>query len=161
QGIFLHEPAIGARTDLSWPGKERLARHFLSQSMQHPRLGNNDEGICRRIAAVADHLFGRTDFVGQKPNGVSTFWMYHHRCRWMKLPNGVNTIVGELNVNVASTAPQFHRSTRSLHYPAAEILVGNEQNIAVTWDALNDFDCVTARANHVGKRFNSSAAVYI
>ena len=50
-----------------------FARHFLAQAVEHAALGDDDERCRRRSPAVADHFFGRADFVGEQAHGVGAF----------------------------------------------------------------------------------------
>src|SRR2546423_13643687 len=85
--------------------------------------------------------------------------MRDHRRARMPGANRADAARGEFDMNVTVTLPQIHFSTCPLDHPGAEILIRHEKNVAISWCGAHDLLGIAARANDVGERFHSRAAI--
>src|SRR5207344_2209159 len=104
-------------------GNKKLSWNLLLKTMQHSALSDDDECICRALAAVTYHFLGRAYFVGEHADGERAFRMCDDFCFGIFLADRSNAIAGKFDVNVAITLPEVHSSARFLHHPRAEVLI--------------------------------------
>jgi len=70
-----------------------------------------------------------------------------------------DALPGELNVDVTGTAPHVHFAAGLLLHPVPEVLVGDEEDVAVRRRFLDDADGVATGADDIAERLHSGAAI--
>ena len=73
--------------------------------MQYSRLGHHDDFLRGRLFAECDHLFGRTDFIGEHTHGLGALWVGDHRRIGILFADPANAARRELDVDVTSALP--------------------------------------------------------
>src|SRR4051812_13323573 len=68
---------------------------------------------------------------------------------------------GELDMNITIALPQIHRTPGPLDHPGSEILVGDEEDVAIGGRSADDLLGIAACADDIGERFHAGAAIDI
>jgi hypothetical protein len=131
-------------------GTNRLPGHSLRRRWIMPA------SVAMRIAgraapAKVNHLFRGANLVGQQADGLGAFGMGDQRGVGELAADARDSGVGELDVRVTTALPQGHLPARLLHHPGAEVLVRDEQQVALFGGGVDDFDGVAAGANDIAQ----------
>ena len=127
--------------------------------MQQASFGYHNDLARGRFLAKGHHFFGGTNFICEHAHSVGTLRVRNDGGIWIFFADFVYAARRELDVHVTGALPQIHSASCAFHYPCAEILVRNKENISIDWRCANDLVCVAAGANHVGQRFHASTAI--
>ena len=73
--------------------------------------------------------------------------------------DAVDAVASELDMDITIAAPEIHVAAGFFHDPSAEILVRDEEDIAVFRRGFDDFDGVTARHDHISERLHARTAI--
>lgn len=157
--VHLHKSALTAEAIFCRSGNECFARNLLAQPMQQAGFGHDDDFVGRRFLAKRHHFFGGTDFIREHAHRVSAFRVRNHRRIRIFFTNLSDAPRSKLNVNVTGALPQIHLASGPLHYPRAQILIRNKENVAVRWRGAHDLVGITARTDDIRLRLHSRATV--
>src|ERR1700678_2445832 len=87
--------------------------------------------------------------------------MGHNRRIGVHVPNLLDTVLRELNMDITGPPPKVHLPACLLHHPRTEVLVRHKENISISWRILYHFDRVTASTNDIGQGLNAGATIDI
>ena len=127
--------------------------------MEHSLLGDDDEGIGRGVLAEGDHLLGRADFISQQTHGLRALRMGHHEGVGMLTLCSLDAVTRIFHVNVAGSLPEIHGAACLLHDPSSEILIWNEEYVAIFGSGLDYLYGVATSTDDIGEGLHSGAAV--
>ena len=158
-GVHFHEAAIVAGAAVGRAGDEGFVRDLFAQAVQHAAFGDDDDFVGRRFLGEFHHELGRAHLVGEIADGL--------RALGVGDDGGVGEFGADLfdglrrehDVGVTASRPEAHLAAGLLGDPLAEVLVGDEQDVFVGGDLVDDFDGVAAGDDHVAERFHAGGAV--
>ena len=113
----------------------------------------------RGFPAPADHLLRGADFVGEHADGVGALGMGDDFRVGVLGLDALDGGLGEFDVDVAIAFPEVHFAAGFFRDPCAEVLVGDEEDIAVRGGGADDADGVAAGADDVGEGFDAGGAI--
>src|ERR1700748_2641294 len=87
--------------------------------------------------------------------------MSNHGRHRIPFADYANAVLGELHMDVTSSPPKIHFPARLLHYPAAEVLVGDKKDVSIGRSIFHDLHCVPTRTDAIRERFDPGTAIYV
>ena len=140
-------------------GDEGFFRDLAAQPVKHAGFGDDDEGLGRRLPAVADHFLGRAHFVGEDAHGVRALGVSDNRSGGVGRADFFDALTGEFDVDVAVALPERHGTSGLFGDPRAKVFVRDKEDVAVGGDTFDNFHRVAARADDIGERFDPGRAI--
>lgn len=159
QGVHLHVAAGGAGAAVGGAGDESFVRGLAAEAVEHAFFCGDDEIFGLGGFGVVHHFFGGANDVGEHSDAKGAFGVCDEFGVGIFFADFGDTVPGELDVNVTGTLPKIHFSAGLLHDPTAEVLIGNEEDVAVGRSGLHDGFRIAAGANDIAQGFDVGAAV--
>lgn len=161
EGIEFHESAFIAATVFGGSRDEGFVGAFLLEAVEHPGFRGDDDSGCGRLSAPLDHFLGGTDDIGEHADGAGAFRVGDQWGIGMLVPDAADGGVGPFDVDVAIAFPEGHGAAGLFHHPAAEVFVGDKEQIAVGGGGVDDADGVAAGADDIAEGLHGGGAIDI
>ena len=130
-----------------------MLRPGFLQRMDHRSFSGDQER--RRFLSshhVLPHLLRTANHVANLKNILRALRMSHHKASRILFLHSDEILNAEDFMHHARTRPQDHLATSDLHKVSSKMLIGNEQNLLVFRNTINDVTCVATGHDPIAQR---------
>lgn len=152
----------GLPTGTHDPGNRNVGvpgRCFL-QRMDHSGLGGHQESGWRLfLLNVLPHAFRTAHYVSQLEDILRALRVRQDATARIAAANADQILDAENFVNHAGTWPEDHAAAGDFLQVSAKVLIRDEENLDIGWDAVDDFPSVAAGDDPVAEAFHGGRGV--